>query len=673
MKKTFTTHGRLLSHVFSSYNTTFDALCELINNSIQANATEIKIEIDLDEDISPYPFTEYRIIDNGEGVSKSDFDHKILQIATDAKGSKGIGRFASFQIGSTVMIDTTAYDKQLKKYTNTTITFDVKSLTEKEISTYNIDVVSSELEQVSTNTFYKIAIRNFWDEAEKKKNPKKKIIAKLLPDQLEEALFLKYSPLIVVDKVNFIINEKKLSKELFLVGNIEKDNFDFIFENNTTEKIYLEYVNYRSKSRKIILAYRVENNGLKISGFDEYMTFDYPDENSWLVHVDCDYFNDNADIFRNLPLDGLDEDMAKLKKSIKNAVRNFIKNKHTNYYSFLEKLVCDKYYPYKGGSPSSSKEYTFNRLAYYIEEDYSLLKTDQDTRKIIYPLLDRAMNNGDIIGILENVLSLDDEQLKNFKAILDNTDLSNIIKFTSELIKKEQFLDFLHQIIYGDIRSFIKERKQLHKIIEKNLWIFGEEYSNTPTVFSDKNLKNSLDKLREKYLKYEPTKGDDNLADIEHKEIADITDLFLYNEKPLPNSRQEVLIVELKAPKVKISQKELNQVNRYKYDIEMLGEFSKLNTQYKIILISSDVTPLAKSQIGVIDRRYPTLFQRSKIESDYDIEIHVINWSEIITNRRQHLKYLGNHLEIKDTDLKNIFQKDYPELDISNLPMPGKK
>jgi hypothetical protein len=71
MKKTFKTNGRLLSHVFSSYRTTFDALCELINNSIQAKSTKIEIEVDLvdDENPSPYHFTEYRIIDNGEGVS----------------------------------------------------------------------------------------------------------------------------------------------------------------------------------------------------------------------------------------------------------------------------------------------------------------------------------------------------------------------------------------------------------------------------------------------------------------------------------------------------------------------------------------------------------------------------------------------------------------------------
>jgi len=107
VKKTFKTNGKLLSQVFSSYSNTFDALCELINNSIQAKSKEIRIEVDLvdDDEPSPYLFTEYRIIDDGEGVSLSEFDRKILEIATDVKDDgKGIGRFAAFQIGSIVTL-----------------------------------------------------------------------------------------------------------------------------------------------------------------------------------------------------------------------------------------------------------------------------------------------------------------------------------------------------------------------------------------------------------------------------------------------------------------------------------------------------------------------------------------------------------------------------------------
>jgi hypothetical protein len=673
MKKTFKTNGRLLSQVFSSYNTTFDALCELINNSIQAKSTKIEIEVDLVDDNegpSPFAFTEYRIFDNGEGVSSSEFDRKILEIATDVKDSKGIGRFAAFQIGSSVTINTTALDNQTQKYTNTSVTLDAKTFKKNDIGKCDFEVIPKELEKKPKNTFYKVSIKDFWDISETEKYPKKKLIQKLIPGHLEEALFLKYSFYIITDKIDFLINGNKLSKDNFLIGEIEKDNFAYTFSDDTTENVSLEFVNYKGKNKKVVLAYRIENNGIKISGYEDLMSIDYPDDNSWLVYIDCGYFNSKTDVFRNLPLDGLDDDISGLKKQVKNVVRDFIKNKHKDYYVFIEKLKNDKYYPYKEGSHSSTKEYTFNHLAYFIEEDFLLLKDNVDTRKIIYPLLDKAMANGDIKGILESVISLDDEKVKMFKELLEKSELAEIIKFTSELATKQDFLDLLHKMVYGNIQKFVKERSQLHKIIEKHLWIFGEEYSDNPVMFSDKNLLNSLNKLRKKYFDYEPSKEDDNLIEVTDKEILDITDLLIYNDKFLSNGRNEILIVELKAPKVKISQKELNQVIKYKYDIETLGEFSKNNTSYKIILVSSDITPIAKSQIGNVDIKRPTLFQNSN--AGFDIEVHVINWSDIIADRKRHLKYLGNYLKTKDIDVQEKLKNDFPELILDNLPIPTK-
>jgi len=673
MKKTFKTNGRLLSQVFSSYNTTFDALCELINNSIQAKSTTIQIEVDLVDDNegpSPFAFTEYRIIDNGEGVSSSEFDRKILEIATDVKDSKGIGRFAAFQIGSIVIINTIAFDNQTQKYTDTSVTLDAKLFTKNDIEKCDFEVITKELEKKTKNTFYKVSIKEFWDITETEKYPKKRLIPKLIPGYLEEALFLKYSFYIVTDKIAFLINGTKLSKENFLIGEIEKDNFEYTFSDNTTENVFLEFVNYKGKNKKVVLAYRVDNNGIKISGYEDLMSIDYPDDNSWLVYIDCDYFNSKTDVFRNLSLDGLDEDMAGLKKQVRNAVRDFIRNKHKDYYVFIEKLKNDRYYPYKEGSHSSTKEYTFNHLAYFIEGDFLLLKDNVDTRKIIYPLLDRVMSNGDIQEILGKVISLDDEKAKKFKDLLEQTDLSAIIKFTTNVAQKQIFLNFLNDIIYGNIGKYIKERSQLHKIIEKNLWIFGEEYSNTLAVFSDKSLRNSLEELKGKYFIYQPTQEDENIIDISHGKIADITDLLVYNDRPLSNNRHEILIVELKAPNVKISMKELDQARKYRQDIEKLGKFSKKNTQYKIILISSDISSTARSEIGIIDKNRPSLYQISK---EYDIEIHVIKWSDIIDERKQHLKYLGNYLETRDVDLQKIFLRDYSELDINNLPIPTKK
>jgi hypothetical protein len=674
VKKTFRTNGRLLSQVFSSYSTTFDALCELINNSIQANAKEIKIEIDLvsPDDPSPYACTEYRIIDNGVGVSSSEFEQKILEIATDVKyGGKGIGRFAAFQIGATISIETIAFDKQLKKYTNTALMLNANSLLIKDLSNYEFDIVTTELEKKRAATYYKISIRNFWDEVETENNPKKAFTNKLLPGKLEEALFLKYSTLIITDKITFFVNDIKLEKENFLVGEPETGNFDFDFSDNTTSNIALEYIHYKGKNKNIILSYRIDNNGIKLSGFEDLIGLDYPDDNAWLVHIDSDKFTRKSDIFRNLSFNGMDPDLAKLKDEARTIVRDFIKEKHKDYFAFKETLVNDHYYPYRNISTSGSKKIAFNQLAYFIENDYSILQKKETIRQVIYPLLDKAISNSDnddLMDILKAITVLDNDKVKKFRELLENVALSEVIRFTNDIYRKEQFLDFLHQIVYGEISKHLLERKQLHKIIEKNLWVFGEEYASTPNLFSDTQLAKNLDALHDKYFEFQENKDDINYyEDITDKEILDITDLFFYNEKLMNNSQREIMIVELKAPRVKISQRELSQVERYMFDIEQLDKFSR-SLKYKIILVSSGFSAMGESLILKDDNT--TLYRKS---AKKDIEIHVLKWSDIITGNKQRLSYLGNQLKTRDVSVREIFEKDYRDLDITNLTITTKK
>jgi ABC-type lipoprotein release transport system permease subunit len=56
-----------------------------------------------------------------------------------------------------------------------------------------------------------------------------------------------------------------------------------------------------------------------------------------------------------------------------------------------------------------------------------------------------------------------------------------------------------------------------------------------------------------------------------------------------------------------------------------------------------------------------------------DIEIHVMKWSDIITGNKQRLSYLGNQLKTRDVSVREIFEKDYRELDITNLTVTTKK
>jgi len=58
------------------------------------------------------------------------------------------------------------------------------------------------------------------------------------------------------------------------------------------------------------------------------------------------------------------------------------------------------------------------------------------------------------------------------------------------------------------------------------------------------------------------------------------------------------------------------------------------------------------------------LFSKNKAGN---IEVWVIKWSDLIHANKKKLSYLGNALQTKDQDVKEVFDRDYKEIEISNL------
>lgn len=119
MERIFTTNSRLVNELFANYISTFAALCELINNSIQAKAKNIWLNIDYtpEEELNSLVIKQIIIKDDGQGVYIDDLDKKILDIGTNNKeGGKGIGRFAAFQIGRNIEIETVSFSPENNNY-----------------------------------------------------------------------------------------------------------------------------------------------------------------------------------------------------------------------------------------------------------------------------------------------------------------------------------------------------------------------------------------------------------------------------------------------------------------------------------------------------------------------------------------------------------------------------
>lgn len=669
MKRKLTTNSRLVNELFANYISTFAAFCELINNSLQAKAKNIWIDIDYTDpsEIHPLIIRKITIKDDGFGVHTNELDNKILDIGTANKdGGKGIGRFAAFQIGKNIEIETVGYSNEDKTYSKAIIPLNFNSFGRNiNVTDINIDTKEAIL-QKKQNTYYQVTVSGLYDSDITDSEPKKKIIDKFLKENIEDAIFERYPLKIFNEEVKIHINRKQILPSDFVIGKPIKKILPYEDKKGTEHKIRFNFMQIKNiDKRKVFLM--TLNAGIQTiaTGFEYEAEWLSPKIGGWFVYISCDSLP--SDMYRNVDLDGMDEDVKHYKSFIKNQLNDFFKGKNKEFDNFIDKLKKDEYYPYKENSSSKSKVMVFDKLAFLVEDRYNLLNEKNKLREIVYPLIDRTISNGEFDQILRSILKLSNKMITQFSSLLERTELDDVIEFSDKVARKMEELEFIEKIVYSEISKNVKERKELHKFLEKMLWIFGEEYNDSTKLLSDKNLENNLKKLRDDCLEYKASKKDNNIADIE-KPIKSITDLFMYSEKILDAKHREVLVVELKAPRVKISPKELQQVMKYAREIEK-SSVTPSNVRFKILLVSSTINDDASFEIkGEEDNPY--LYFRSK---NKNIEIWVMKWSDVIENIKRKLKYMSTILEVKDVDVQEKASKDFEEINFGRTSSTLKK
>lgn len=669
MKRKLTTNSRLVNELFANYISTFTAFCELINNSLQAKSKNIWIDIEYTDPSELHPLIIKKIIikDDGFGVHTNDLENKILDIGTANKeGGKGIGRFAAFQIGKKIEIETVGYSTEDKAYSKAIIPLNFDSFG-KNINVTDIHIdTKEEILPKNHNTYYQVTITDLYDSNITDNEPKKKIIDKFLKENIEDAIFERYPLKIFNEEVKIHINKKQILPSDFVIGKPIKKIIPYEDKKGKEHKIRFNFMQIKNiDKRKVFLT--TLNAGIQTiaTGFEYDAEWLSPKIGGWFVYISCDSLP--SDMYRNVDLDGMDEEVKHYKSFIKNQLNDFFKEKNKEFDNFIDKLKKDEYYPYKEASSSKSKVMVFDKLAFLVEDRYNLLNEKNKLREIVYPLIDRTISNGEFDQILRSILKLNNKMVVQFSNLLERTELDDIIEFSDKVSRKMEELEFIEKIVYSEISKNVKERKELHKFLEKMLWIFGEEYNDSTKLLSDKNLENNLKKLRDDCLEYKASKKDDNIAEIE-KPIKSITDLFMYSEKILDAKHREVLVVELKAPKVKISPKELQQVMKYAREIEK-SSVTPSNVRFKILLVSSTINDDASFEIkGEEDNPY--LYFRSK---NKNIEIWVMKWSDVIENIKRKLKYMSTILEVKDVDVQEKASKDFEEINFGRTSSTLKK
>ncbi|MDR0571652.1 MAG: ATP-binding protein, partial [Rickettsiales bacterium] len=466
----------------------FEALCQIIYNSLDASADRIDINVSYDSIFGTV--TEISIIDNGYGIEKPNIDKEndhFLSLGFSNKkpgdvnkfgkalhGKSGQGRFKALALGSPIIWETVKNGEafSLTGYENQKfLTF--KNLLKEEV-------------KMGKGTIFKVMggfdhLKDF---------PLEKDLSKKL-------------------KITFLTTIKDGKVKFMLNGNrILVDDLILKEEENTLENPFDDV-----KVKSIIWKEEsIDNNKIfwcddsYNSVFEQSLTDECDKKTSNTLYISSRRMTEmkaNGDF----SLSNMSEDLCKIKNQALDIHENIIINHEKENYDIIKILKKDKIYPFKEDKELTNTEKLtqklYDGLIIKINQTRPNLfrKSKRDTKLFIVSSLKELLEREPeyIKNILQNILHLKSNEIKEFSDILDKTSLSNIIKVNKQIIERVNFLNCLREIVYGKSAKMTKERSQLQKILERQSWIFGEQYN---LQIADKSFNTAIKKIREEMGNY---------------------------------------------------------------------------------------------------------------------------------------------------------------------------
>jgi DNA gyrase/topoisomerase IV subunit A len=324
----------------------------------------------------------------------------------------------------------------------------------------------------------------------------------------------------------------------------------------------------------------------------------------------------------------------------------------------IEKWKKENIYPYPNvlnGPIEEAERQVFDILALNISEQIPEFdRSDIKLKKFQFRLLKQIVgsNPDDLHIILTEVLNLTKGKQSEFAELLKEVSLTSIISASKVVSDRLKFVTGLEEILFHpEKKKILKERAQLHKILAENTWVFGDEFSLTVNDQSlSEVLKVHLNKKRLDIQLDKPVKRVDGRVGI--------VDLMLTRSIGKNHSNErEHLVVELKAPKVKIGQDEINQIESYAFAVAEDERFKHLKTKWNFWIISNDLDAYAKRRLKQDNKGKGIIYDAD------GITIWVKTWGELIQECKHRLEFIREKLDINidNSDGLKYLQESYSE------------
>ena len=144
----------------------------------------------------------------------------------------------------------------------------------------------------------------------------KKIVEKLLKNNIQSAIFERYPLKIYNQEVTFYINDERIDPANFIIGKPSIENVSYIDKDGKEHDIAFRYINLKHvEQRKVFIT--TTNAGIQTiaSGFEFDAEWLSPKIGGWFIYVSSDTLN--PDMYRNIVLDDMDEEFRHYKSFLK--------------------------------------------------------------------------------------------------------------------------------------------------------------------------------------------------------------------------------------------------------------------------------------------------------------------------------------------------------------------
>jgi hypothetical protein len=298
-------------------------------------------------------------------------------------------------------------------------------------------------------------------------------------------------------------------------------------------------------------------------------------------------------------------------------------------------------YPYAtepSGAVEHAQRTVFNMVADQVERHLPHFgKAAPSVKRMHFSLLRHAVESQPegLAEIIEGYTNIPVAERQRIVSVIEQTSLDKIFRGVKLVQDRLAVLTGLEELLNNPaLKKQFTERKQLHEIVSRNVWIFGDAFSLTA---SDETLSTSV--RRHVAMLKAPIDVDPDFRVLDGRKRVD---LMLTRKSGVPGRTLEHLVVELKRPSEKGGAKILSQMNGYAFALAEDPQWKHV-VRWTFWGVVHELDGYGNKKANVKDRA-PGL-----ADEFANATIWLKTWSEVIADARGRLEFLRSSFDVETT------------------------